>query len=384
MQVLHVIDTLSPAAGGPPQAVRQLVKASCAAGTQVEVVSLDHPRSDFLAGLACPVHPLDESLLGRYAFSPRLWRWLRCHAARFDGMVMHGVWTFPGSALRSAARRAGRPYGVFVHGALDPWFQRQYPLKHVKKLLYWPLQYAVLRDAAAVFFTTATERDLALAGFRPGRWTSVVAPLGLMEEEYAGRDSAAQIEAFYRALPAVRGRSFLLFLGRIHIKKGCSLLIEAFARLAATVPRVDLVIAGPDQAGLQPALQAQAAALGVAARVHWPGILGGDSKWGALRACDALVLPSHQENFGLAVVEALAAGRPVLLSDQVNIWPDIVADGAGLAAPDTLDGTLRLLDQWFRLSPAARDAMAARAPACFAARFSLARSVAAINRAFAA
>jgi len=139
MQILHVIDSFSPATGGPPEAVRQLVKASRATGTHVEAVCLDSPKAEFLGNLDCPLHALDESFVGRYAFSPRLWRWLRANAGRFDGMVMHGIWTFPGSALRSAARRVRRPYGIFVHGALDPWFNRKYPLKHVKKLFYWPL-----------------------------------------------------------------------------------------------------------------------------------------------------------------------------------------------------------------------------------------------------
>jgi len=384
MRILHVIDSFSPATGGPPEAVRQLVKASRAAGTEVEAVCLDSPQAEFLGGLDCPVHALNESYLGRYAFSPRLWRWLGANAGRFDGMVMHGAWTFPGSALRWAARRARKPYGIFVHGALDPWFNRQYPLKHVKKRLYWPLQYAVLRDAAAVFFTTTTERDLAKTSFRPSHWKSVVAPLGIVEGEDFGHDPAAQVEAFYGAWPALRGRRFLLFLARMHEKKGCDLLIEAFARVAQTAPQVDLVMAGPDQVGMQARLESRAGQLGIAGRVHWPGLIGGDVKWGALRACDALVLPSHQENFGVSVAEALRAGRPVLLSYQVNIWPEIENDGVGMASEDTLDGTVRLLQRWFGLPAAEQAAMAARAQPCFTARFSMEKTTSALHEVFAA
>ena len=90
-----------------------------------------------------------------------------------------------------------------------------------------------------------------------------------------------------------------------------------------------------------------------------------------MRCGDAtlFVLPSHQENFGIAVVEALAAGRPVLISRQVNIWPEIECDGVGLAEADTLEGPERLLGRWFDLLPAERAAMAVRAQPCFAARF---------------
>ena len=102
-------------------------------------------------------------------------------------------------------------------------------------------------------------------------------------------------------------------------------------------------------------------------------MLQGELKWGALLAAEAFILPSHQENFGIAVAEALAVGTPVLISDKVNIWREIEADGAGLVAPDTLDGTVSLLERWLALSPAARQQMGERARACFTAHFEMRR-----------
>ena len=163
---------------------------------EVEVVCLDDPGAPFLAGIPCSVHALGQSYLGRYALSPRLWRWLHENAGRFDGMVINGIWTFTGVAGRFASRSAGRPYGIFVHGALDPWFNRTYPLKHLKKLFYWPVQHAVLHDAHAVFFTAEAERKLATTSFRPSNWTSVVVPYGINDPDDAGCDPAAQVEAF--------------------------------------------------------------------------------------------------------------------------------------------------------------------------------------------
>ncbi len=340
-----------------------------------------HTRG-FLRDIACPVHALGQSYLGSFAFSPRLWRWLNLNAGRFDGIVMNGLWSFPGVALYFAARRAGKPYGIFTHGALDPWFKRKYPLKHLKKMIYWPMQYAILRHAQAVFFTTKTERDLAKTCFWRSDWNSVIVPYGIAECGESGSAPAAQIEAFYRALPKLRGRRFLLFLARIHEKKGCDLLIEAFAKLADGEPDVDVVMAGPDQMGMQAKLMELASQRGIGDRVHWPGLIGGDVKWGALRACDAFILPSHQENLGVSVVEALSVGRPVLVSYPVNIWPEIENDGVGLADEDTLAGTQRLLERWFQSPEAERDAMAGRARPCFAARFSMSRTAAAIDDVF--
>lgn len=384
LQILHVIGSLSPAAGGLPEAVRQLVEAHIAAGDAIELVCLDKPNETFLLGMACPVHALGPSYLGLYGFSPRLWRWLRANAHRFDGIVMNGVWTFPGLAVRFAARRARKRYGIFAHGALDPWFNRQYPLKHLKKLVYWPLQHPVLRDAQAVIFTSETERDLARTSFRPSQWNSAVIPIGINDPEERGGDAAGQIEAFYLRFPELRGRRYLLFLARIHEKKGCDLLIEAFAKTADSVPGVDLVIAGPNQEGMQAKLQRLAERLGIGGRVYWPGLIGGNLKWGALRACDALILPSHQENFGVAVVESLAVGRPVLISNQVNIWPEIAGDGAGLVDDDTLEGAERLLRRWFGLAQAEQDSMSSHARASFLARYALKCAAAGIHRVFSA
>lgn len=385
LRALHVIDTLSPSAGGPPEAVRQLVRAyeQEIAGARVEVVCLDRPGEPFLSGIGCPVHAIGQRALGRFGFSPRLRRWLGANASRFHVIAMHGIWSYPNMAVRAAARHAGTPYAVFVHGALDPWFNRAYRLKRLKKWLYWPMQYAVLRDADRVFFTTSIERDLAQTSFRPSRWNSVVIPYGITDYGQSAEQSRSLIDRFHAAMPGLRGRRFLLFIGRIHEKKGCDLLLEAFGRLASGCPDVDLVIAGPDQAGLQAKLQAQAGRLGIPSRVHWPGMLRGDLKWGALHACEAFVLPSHQENFGISVVEALSASRPVLISNQVNIWPEIATDGVGLVEDDTLAGTERLLRRWFDLAADEKVAMAARARPCFLQRYTMNRTALLINELFA-
>jgi glycosyltransferase involved in cell wall biosynthesis len=382
MIILHIIDTFSPTHGGPPEAVRQLVKAYLEVGAGVEVLCLDSPDAPYLKNIPCPVHALGQCYLGRFAYSPRLKRWLEENARRFDGMVVNGIWSYPGVALRKVSQKVGTPYGVFVHGALDPWFNRQYPLKHLKKLLYWRIQYAVLRDALAVFFTTDEERRLAQESFRPNRCNSVVVPYGITDPEVGAEAAERQVEAFYEKMPKLRGRHHLLFMGRIHEKKGCDLLIEAFAKQAARAPELDIVIAGPDQTGMQKKLQHRAGQLGIGARVHWPGMIGGDVKWGALRASDAFILPSHQENFGIVVVESLAVGRPVLISNQVNIWPEIEAGGVGLVDDDTLEGTERLLSRWIGLDAATRAEMQTAARPAFIRLYAMNRTAQVINRLF--
>jgi glycosyltransferase involved in cell wall biosynthesis len=379
MKVLHVIGSLSPREGGPPEVTRQLARAYQDAGDTMEVLCQDPPGSSFLKDMPCPVHAVGQRLIGRYGLSPRLWSWLNKNVERFDAVVMQGIWTFPGVAVRAAARKAGVPYGIFPHGALDPWFNKKYPFKHLKKIIYWPIQYRVLRDAKAVFFTSKMEPELAKTSFTPNEWNAVIFPNGIYEP---ASDPAETIETFLNAYPSLRKRRYFLYLARIHEKKGCDLLLKAYAQIAPAEPDLDLVIAGPDQDGYKAGLQRMANDLGIAERIVWPGIIANDLKWGALRGAEAFILPSHQENFGIAVVESLAANRPVLISNQINIWPEIQAGQVGLVDDDTLHGTERLMRRWLATPIEERDAMSARTYPFFLSHYSMRNGARAINTVF--
>jgi glycosyltransferase involved in cell wall biosynthesis len=191
-----------------------------------------------------------------------------------------------------------------------------------------------------------------------------------------------QRDMFLAAFPELRGRRVLLFLGRIHEKKGCDLLIKAFASFAVQhgLKNLHLVIAGPcTNPGYLESLRRLIAELCPPSSVTLPGMLAGDIKWGAFRSAEALILPSHQENFGIALAEALACGLPVLISNKVNIWREIEADGAGLVADDTLAGTRDLLHRWFAMSPEEKEQMSASARGCFDRRFEISMAAASIH-----
>jgi glycosyltransferase involved in cell wall biosynthesis len=263
----------------------------------------------------------------------------------------------------------GIPYYVFTHGMLDPWFKRTYPLKHLKKWLYWPwAEYRVLRDAAGVLFTSEEERLQARRSFWLYRAHEHVVAYGTAQPPQDGERLRAKFLVAHRQL---QGKRIVLFLGRIHEKKGCDLLVQAFASAAAQDDRLHLVLAGPDQTRLVPRLQALAAAAGVAERVSWPGMLQGDAKWGAFHAAEVFALPSHQENFGIAVAEALGCGLPVLISNKVNIWREIAADRAGIVEDDTLKGTRQGLQRWLALGPEQRRQFSEQAKSSFRRRYSV-------------
>ncbi len=377
MRILHLISTLDPAAGGPSESVRVLMGFGMI-GYSGEAVTLDPPDAPFLKDLTFPVHALGP-VSTRYAFSLSLLKWLRENYHRFDGIVVNGLWGFQGlAALLSVAGK--KPYMVFSHGMLDPYFKRAFPLKHLKKWIYWILaEYWVLRFAYKVLFTTREESELAKQSFWLHRWNGYVVPYGSSRPP---GDPELLKEAFYQRVPKLRGKRFMLFLGRIHRKKGCDMLIQSFGKYAALDPGLHLVMAGPDEQGWVAQLEEVVARAGLSERVHWPGMVKGEAKWGAFYASEVFILPSHQENFGIAVAEALSCGRAVLLADKVNIAPQISIDGAGLMQVDDQEGTDALIRSWIETPPEKRAAMERQATITFRERYDMEQNAATILRLF--
>lgn len=385
MKLLHIIASAHPSYGGPIEGVIRQDRACLEAGLSGvrELATFDPSDAPWLADLPIRVHALGRrprptrtlwgKALSYWGYSPHLIPWLRANAERYDAVIVNGIWDYSAFAASQVLPRLSVPYFVFTHGMLDPWFRRTYPLKHLAKQAFWLVgQGRLLAGATSVFFTCEEERRKARGqfwGFGPYRETVVgygaVAP----------PPRTAELErAFRAAAPALGERPYLLFLSRIHRKKGCDLLLEAFARIAGEAPGLDLVMAGPDQTGWRPELEALTARLGLSARVHWTGPLYGDAKWGALYGAEAFVLSSHQENFGIAVAEALGCGTPVLISNQVDIWREIEAAGAGIVDTDTVEGTERSLRRWLATGAADRAVMSRHATALFNAQFDVART----------
>ena len=367
MKILHILSSTNPLGGGPIEGVKQLCGPMADLGWKVEIACCEAPGAPWQIADGMPVvHALGPSRLN-YAYTPGLVQWIRQNALRYDAVVVNGLWQYHGFAAREALVGINVPYFVFTHGMLDPWFKHTYPLKHLKKWLYWPWgEYRVLRDARGVIFTCEDERLLARQSFWLYRANEVVTSYGTASPPANGAELAQKFLATY---PQLQGKRIALFLSRIHKKKGCDLLLDAFAQVAGQDERLHLVMAGPDQTGWVADLKAYAERLGISHRISWLGMLQGDAKWGAFYASEVFCLPSHQENFGIVVAEALACGKPVVISNKVNIWREIQSDGAGFVAEDTAAGTVRNLQRWLALDAGAYAQMADRAQQCFAKRF---------------
>ena len=391
MRVLRIIPSMNPSSGGPCQGIRNIIPELEKLGIQNEVICLDDPSASFMGKDIFTVHALGPAK-GPWRYSEKLVPWLMDNIGRFDVVIIHALWLYHGYALRKALRKIKRRIKpgkdfklpriyVMPHGMLDPYFQRteERKMKAIRNWIYWKfIESKVVNNSDGLLFTCQAELMLAREPFRPYH-PKMEINIGYGIEAPPILE-AQMMEAFYKKCPQVNGQPFILFLSRIHEKKGIDHLLEAYIKIKErqlrtgamnTLPK--LVIAGP---GLDTSygekmqtLVEQTVLLN--GSVFFPGMLTGKAKWGAFYECDAFILPSHQENFGIAVVEALACGKPVLVSNQVNIWKEIIESGAGIVSDDNTEGVESLLKSWYDLSPAKKDQMGKLALACYQKEFAI-------------
>jgi glycosyltransferase involved in cell wall biosynthesis len=357
MKILRVITSMNPIAGGPCQGIRNSIPALKALGVDNEVVCLDAPDADYLGKDDFTIHALGTGK-GPWAYNKQLIPWLIKNAPNYDAIIVHGLWQFTSYAVYKAAKylrlKASKsiPYYVMPHGMLDPYFQKapERRLKAIRNRIFWSLiEGKVINNANSVLFTCQEELLLAretFSSYHPKHEFNV--GYGILEPPMRTPEI---LKTFYEICPDLNGAPFLLFLSRIHPKKGVDILLRSYKDWLESrdiKKNVKLVVAGP---GLETEFGRQLQAMVnshkvLKENVYFTGMLKGDAKWGAFYASDAFVLNSHQENFGISIVEALACEKPVLISNKVNIWREIDEGHAGFVDDDTELGTRKLLLKW--------------------------------------
>ncbi|WP_235841633.1 glycosyltransferase [Confluentibacter sediminis] len=353
-KILHVVSSMDPVFGGVSKAVRTIATSLMENGIVNEVVSLDDIQADFINNDSFKLHALGSSK-NPWAYNSKLLPWLKDNLHYYDVVMVHGLWLYSSYvvylAINSMRKQDRLKYFVMPHGMLDPYFQKAEGrrLKAIRNWLYWKLiEYKVVNNADGLLFTCEEERLLAKQPFKPYKpKKEYIVGLGV---DVPPIHNADMDKAFQNCCKSLENRPFLLFLSRIHQKKGVDLLLEAYKRCISEVD-LDLVIAGPgcESDYGKYLLKTVSEDSKLKSRVHFTGMLSGNAKWGAFYNADAFILPSHQENFGIAVVEALACGTPVLISDKVNIWREIKNGNGGFVEQDDLRGTTNLILKWVAL-----------------------------------
>lgn len=259
-----------------------------------------------------------RTIPGEWKLSLPLGSWLMRHVRQFDVVHIHALFSFATIPGCRAARRAGVPYVMRPLGTLDPWSLGQ---KSWKKAPYlWLIERSHLAHAAAIHATSESEAE-AVRALGYGERVRTI-PLGVASGPAMARPRAAH-----------QGATRLLFLSRLHHKKGIPLLFEAMHQARLAGASIELAVAGGGPDAYRTELEDLARSLGLEDLVRFLGHVEGAAKQRVFAESDVFVLPSKQENFGIAVAEALAAGLPVIVSDKVGIASDVAAAGAGRVVP---------------------------------------------------
>ena len=325
-KILHVIPSVAAVHGGPSVMVGMMTRGLAQAGIEVHVATTNDDGAGRL-NVPCGVPVERDGLtywyfnrqLSFYKYSRPLSQWLSRHVGDYQLVHIHAFFSHSSCAAARRARQQGVPYIVRPLGVLNRWgMENRRPW--LKKLSLRFLERPIVDGAALMHYTSEQERyEASLLGVRT---RSEVIPNPVPSAAVAGSRAC-----FFARHPELTGRPVILFLSRIDRKKGLELLLPAFARVRARFPAAALVIAGSGDEVLIRELRGQMN------DIVWTGFVAGEYKADAFAAADVFVLPSWSENFGVAVVEAMAAGCPVVVTDQVAVHTDIAAAGAGLVVP---------------------------------------------------
>ena len=318
MKILHVISSLNPEDGGPVESVKQYCENYKLDNFVGEVICSDNPNSKWLKKNNLPKIYALGPVNYKYSYNTSLYKWLDKNVRSYDAIIVNGIWQFHSIAVRNACVKHKIPYFLFTHGMLDPYFNQD-KLKFIKKFFYWIFfERKVLRDAKKVIFTTDVEKKLAQKSFWPYKCNGVTIGYGIKGANKENLKSSIFLKKFN-----LKKNKYLLYFGRFHEKKGIDLLIKAFNKIVDKKNNITLVLAGPKNKYFKTNIEKLIINKKLKKNIIFTGPLYGALKWQAISNCYFLCLTSHSENFGIVVAESLSCGKPVLISNKVNLYGTI-------------------------------------------------------------
>jgi glycosyltransferase involved in cell wall biosynthesis len=354
--ILHVVPYMHPSTGGPPVVVENFVAEASRLGHSSEIISTTKFCRGDEGSLKARLEQLaPTTFLTELETIPFVSRSasavIDAHVRRADLVHVHTLWRPLNVAARYACSRHDRPYVFMPHGMLDPY---SLSVKALKKSLY--LRFFESRNMACaqrmIYTTSEEERLAALSGVRlpPGE----VVQLGARASSTPTDDLRLH---FLTRYPHAEGKRRLLFLGRLHHKKGLDRILNSLHRVKQAIPDVLLMVVGTGEPKYEEHIRQLVSSSSLNDHVLFTGHLDGELKWASFAASELFLLPSRQENFALTVAEAMQMGVPVVITDKVNTWPYVEEAGAGLVLAD-LDALLPRAIQTLLTDQASRKKMA--------------------------
>ena len=340
---LNVVSHLDPKYGGLSAIVPQLCAAIDAdVSTSVELAAFCRPQEDY--------QPQSYSASSTTYWPAGRLKWLgnktldlqfREMVNHTDGVHIHGIWEHSTNLAAQVARSLGKPYIISAHGMLESWALAN---KRWKKRIYAAvLERTNVRGAACLHALTRAEAQ-------DYRQFGAKGPIAIIPNAVSVSKSMNS-DLFLASFPVLRGRRIILFLGRIHFKKGLDILVKSWAAIANKWPDACLVLAGPDSENTQGAVEQLISNYGIANQVIFTGMLDQSLKWSALAAAECFVLPSYSEGLSTSVLEAMGVGLPVIVTRQCNI-PDVLEYDTGWQIESNVEELTSALTQFLENSPA--------------------------------
>lgn len=330
IKILHVIDTTNPKSGGPVEGLKQLYKYYKKNNIFVEILSSDNNlySENFKKDLP------KINTIGRqscfFKYNSKLIPWLEENIYRYDLIIVEGIWLYHNFAVMSVAKKFNKPYFVFIHGAMAPWLNKFLTFKYLKKKIFYNLfQRRFLINSKAVFFTSSIEMKNAKKGFNLSGIIKKNIGYGIL-----GNQNLTKFKKtlFLTKYPQFKNKKILLYLGRIHEIKGLDILIKSFLKLYKFNKNYHLIIAGPSNKKYLFYLKSLTNKF--ENNITWFDDIYGQLKWDLFNLCDFFCQPSHHENFGITIIEALSSKKPVIISNKVNIYKIINKYNAGFVGND--------------------------------------------------
>jgi glycosyltransferase involved in cell wall biosynthesis len=375
IKILRIIPSLDPIFGGPSKTIFDSSFMLTKKGFKVDILTGEQKGSskknnikniNMFKSNKIKIINKGKHSLGVYCFNLAQFKWLRKNRYKYDYTIVHGLWQFTTLMARILLKKK---YFVFIHGQLDPWFKENF-FKKIKKQIYWFLfEKKNLLNSKSILVTSKGEKSSLDKTFvNTNGIKKIVIRYGIFKPKINKKKVLAK---FYKKFPKLKNKNFYLFLGRFHEKKGCETLIKS-AKLIEQEFKDKILLAGPQNGtNYERKIKKLSINYNLNKKIIFSDMLINEIKWGAILASKAMVLSSHGENFGVSLVESMSLGRPVLTTNKVNIYKEILIDKAGFIANDNVNDFSNILKKFNKLKKDELKILSNNAHRCFSKNFDL-------------
>ena len=364
IKVLRIVTSLDPKFGGPSKTIIDSSIALSNQGFKIDILTADLRNSNFFKSKNIRIINKGPRF-GNYALNFKLFNWLSKHRNDYDLFIVHGIWEFNTLIARMLLKKK---YFVFTHGQLDPFFKSNL-IKKIKKQIYWYLieKKNLLSSRSLILTSEGEKKSLKHTFVNTNGIRKTIVRYGINQPKF---NKNKALRYFYKKFPNLKNKRFLLFLGRFHEKKGCDILIEAIKKLSDQNINIKVLLAGSNS-NYKKKLMDLSDNYGLKNNIFWSDIILDNLKWGAISASIGMVLSSHGENFGVALVESLSCSKPVLTTNKVNIYKEILKFNAGFISKNEINSFAKILKRFENLTKKQIKKLSTNSFKCFKHNFDL-------------